>query len=376
MNTIGSTVSCDWCSTSIQKKKDDHRFCGDKCRKKWHRKRNGKPLVPNFVKVAKKTANKAIRRKISDVPNRTNIVPISPTLSPRMAEIQTKINWLESQKTSEISSSGVMYGAAGAAASRLFVKDWRLNLFAGIIGFAYGRSQDENKIITNKLQNANIQRQIDELITEITKEKDRIKNIPPPPSTNHDDYKLISADRVNELEHSKYELDGKWRYFLNYMPTSFNGIIYGLPKAGKTHLSIQFAQYLQNKFGGVMYISGEEGVEEPFNNKLQKYNSKFSVAYDVKGSFGIMKAIEKTNPKFVFVDSLNRLGLDVNDIIRFKEAFPNTVFIYVLQATKEGSFKGSQSIEHEVTSTIRVVDGVAHQRGRTVPEPTELSIFN
>ena len=88
-----------------------------------------------------------------------------------------------------------------------------------------------------------------------------------------------------------------------------------------------------------------------------------------------MKMIEKTTPKFVFVDSLNRLGLDVNDIIRFKEAFPNTVFLYVLQATKEGRFKGSQSIEHEVTSTIQVVDGVAHQKGRTVPEPTKLAIF-
>ena len=364
--------SCEWCSTSFTKKNKKHKFCSTPCRKKWWRNNNGKPLIPEFIAGK---ANKPVSRTINRKSTQSKLINISPNLSPRIAEIQTKINWLESQKVSEVSSTGLMYGGGGIALSRLMVKDWKVNVFIGVLGFMYGKNQDEHRVKNAKLQNANIQRQIDELRTDIAKEKTRELNRPAPPVQNQEDYKIISADRVGELEHSKYELHDKWRYFLNYMPTSFNGIIYGLPKAGKTHLALQFAQYLQSKFGNVMYVSGEEGVEEPFNDKLKKYNSNFQVAYDVKGSFGIMKLIEKTNPKFVFIDSLNRLGLNVNDIISFKENFPNTVFLYIVQSTKGGDFKGGQNIAHEVTSMIKVVEGVAYQKGRTVAEPTQLNVF-
>ena len=368
---MSAIASCEWCSTSFTKKNLRHKFCQTSCRVKWHRKRKGEPLIPKFKRKAKQAVRGALGIKTAYYP----IPEVSSITSPRLAEIQTRINWLESQKTTFIPSNGLMHGAGASMLSRLFTKDLKLNIAAFVVGFTYGKNGDSEKNVTIRLQNSNLQRQIDELKTDIVKENDRVKNIPPPPSTNHDAYKIISASRVGELEHEKYELDKKWKYFLQYLPTSFNAIIYGLPKAGKTHLAIQFAQYLEKKYGGVMYISGEEGVEQPFNEKLKIYGSSFSVAYDVKGSFGIMKAIEKTSPKFVFIDSLNRLGLDVDDIIKFKKTFPQTVFVYILQSTKEGRFKGSQSIEHEVTSTIQVIEGVAHQRGRTVQEPTEMAVF-
>lgn len=373
--TIRSTSSCDWCNTSFTTKNKRHRFCSTSCRKKSHRANNGKPLIPSFISNRQGKPKEAIQATLSSGRVLNIVNHVSTSESPKIAELKTRINWLESQKSMSIPSNGLFIGGGAALLSRLFTNDLMINFVSGVAGYFYGKNNDKDKLATIKLQNANLQRQIDELRTQIMREKDRIKNIPPPPSKDHNEFKIISASRVGELEHEKYELDAKWRYFLNYLPTSFNAIIYGLPKAGKTHLAIQFAQYLEKKFGKVMYISGEEGVEQPFNEKLERYNCSFNVAYDVKGSFGIMKAIEKTNPKFVFVDSLNRLNLDVDDIIKFKNTFPGTVFIYVMQATKEGRFKGSQSIEHEVTSTIQVVDGVAHQKGRTVPEPTEMQIF-
>lgn len=360
-----NTIQCDWngCGNTFIQKKTEHRFCSDRCRKKWHRRKKGQPIVPSFISKRKKSVRPSPRIKSVS------------TLSPRIAELQTKINWLEGQKVHPTATNSILYGLGSAIGSRFLVKDWRANLVFGVAGFFYGKERDRINATSIQLQNVNIQRQIDELITDISRENEGVNNVPSTPQTVHADFKMIMASRVGELEHKKYDLTDKWRYFLNYLPTSFNGIVYGLPKAGKTHFAIQLAQYLQTKFGGVLYVSGEEGVEEPFNDKLKRYMASFTVAYDVKGSFGIMKAIEKNRPKFVFIDSLNRLNLNVNDIIRFKEQFPNTVFVYVMQSNKDGSFKGSQSIEHEVTSTIRVIDGVAHQRGRTVAEPTELAIF-
>lgn len=364
--------SCEWCSNPFKKKSSVHKFCSSTCRKKANRKKNGEPLVPSFINARKKAYPLPYKVPISKVGYSTSVDQIR---TPRIAEIQTKINWLESQKLSTVSKTGFIYGMGGFIGSRIIVKDFRINLVAGAIGFLLGRQNDVEKIKAIDLQNGNFQRQIDELVIDAIKEKDRVRNFPKPPSTNHTDFKLISASRVSELSHKKYDLNSKWKYFLEYLPMSFNAIIYGLPKAGKTHLAIQFAQYLEKEFGGVMYISGEEGVEQPFDKKLKRYGSSFKVAYDVKGSHGITQAIEKITPKFVFVDSLNRLGLDVRDIINFKAKFPATVFIYILQSTKDGNFRGDQSIQHEVSSTIKVVDGVAYQKGRTVQEPTELAVF-
>lgn len=371
---MSTTNNCDWCNTSFQKKNKTHRFCSTPCRRKWHKDDKGEPLLPSFISEKQ---NKTRRRVSNNFIGNRAVKSLSVIKSPRIAQIQTKINWLESQKVSTGPGMGKWIGAAALfGGSRLFTDNLLVNIGVAALPFMFKKSPREIQLI-----NANIQMQIDELETEKIRvkreEEERAKLEAPTPSPIqvHEDFKIISASDVNGLESEKYLLDKKWRYFLNYLPKSFNAIIYGLPKAGKSHLAIQFAQYLQNKFGNVMYVSGEEGVEEPFNDKLKKWGAKFNVAYDVKGSFGIMKAIERTRPKFVFIDSLNRLGLNVNDIITFKETFPNTVFMYVMQSTKEGKFKGSQSIEHEVTSTIKVDSGTAYQKGRTTPQPTEMVVF-
>jgi len=364
-------ISCEWCSSTFKKKSSVHKFCSSTCRKKANRNKNGEPLIPSFIGKGKK----AYPLPYSGSGVSTSRTSVKSVKTPAMAEIQTRINWLESQKLSTVPKTGLIYGVGAVVTSRMLVKDYKINLAIGLMAFLIGKQNDSDRIKSNELQNGNFQRQIDELWTDVIKEKDRIQNFPKPPTANHDNFKLISASRVSELSHEKYDLTSKWKYFLSYLPLSFNAIIYGLPKAGKTHLAIQFAQYLEGNFGGVMYISGEEGVEQPFNKKLLRYRSNFKVAYDVKGNQGITEAIQRTNPKFVFIDSLNRLGLDVRDIIEFKSKFPKTVFIYILQSTKDGNFRGDQSIQHEVTSTIKVIDGVAYQKGRTVQEPTEIAVF-
>lgn len=364
-------MSCEWCNNTFQKKNSVHKFCSSTCRKKSNRHKKGEPLIPSFIGNSKSAYPLPYSKPGTD----NQVIPIPSVKTPKMAEIQTRINWLEGQKLSTIPRTGLMYAIGAGVASRMVVKDFKINVSIALMGFLLGKQNDVEKLKSIDLQNGNFQRQIDELMIEAIREKDRVQNFPKPPTSNHDNYKLISASRVSELSHEKYDLSAKWKYFLEYLPKSFNAIIYGLPKAGKTHLAIQFAQYLEKEFGGVMYISGEEGVEQPFNRKLQRYRSSFKVAYDVKGSNGITEAIERTKPKFVFIDSLNRLGLDVRDIIEFKDKFPAIVFVYILQSTKDGNFRGDQSIQHEVSSTIKVIDGIAYQKGRTVQEETELVIF-
>lgn len=191
-----------------------------------------------------------------------------------------------------------------------------------------------------------------------------------------DGYKMMTALDVINMESEKYELDGRWSDLFGYFPKNrFSAIIHGLPKNGKTHCCIQLAQYLQDKFLNVLYLSGEEGTEETFKAKLKRYDCRFKILFDIKGIQGIKNSIQDIQPTFVFVDSLTRLKLDVNDVIDLKDTYPRIAFFYILHSTKSGDYKGGSSIEHEVSSVVEVKDGIAYQVGRMIDGETSIDIF-
>jgi len=348
----GKPHNCDECRNFLIKKSDDHRFCCTPCRRKWHKKNNGHTL-PAFI------SDKINSKQMAGYPDPVVYAPPPP--SPYIPQSNKKIG----------------YAIAGALASGFILKDKAAAVVGGIIGYWLGDSQDkkENPIIEAKNKEIEFKLSLNKMVAKVNiKTLEPSKEVIKPKALDRG-YASIMANDIPLNSGLSYKLDGKWKYFLSYLPYGFSAIIYGLPKAGKSHLAIQFAQYLQSKFGDVAYISAEERTEQPFRDKLQRYKSDFRVIHDVTQYDGIANMIKDHKPKFVFVDSLTRLGLDVEAIRRFKNEFPNVVFIYVVQSTKAGSFRGSLEIEHEMTATIRVVQGVASQKGRTVSAPTDLMVF-
>ena len=53
---------------------------------------------------------------------------------------------------------------------------------------------------------------------------------------------------------------------------------------------------------------------------------------------------------------------------------PQTAFITIQQATKNGNFRGSQEFAHNCDMVIRVEAGMASHQGR-FQEPTEMAVF-
>lgn len=57
---------------------------------------------------------------------------------------------------------------------------------------------------------------------------------------------------------------------------------------------------------------------------------------------------------FIFLDSVNRLGLTPDDLNRIRAKNASKSFIFVFQTSKDGNFKGSQSFQHDVDVVIEV----------------------
>lgn len=78
---------------------------------------------------------------------------------------------------------------------------------------------------------------------------------------------------------------------------------------------------------------------------------------------------------FIFLDSVNKLGLLPKDLDKLKADNKGKSFIYVFQATKGGKFKGNNEFQHDVDVVIEVPEqGKGVQFGR-FNQGGELDIF-
>jgi hypothetical protein len=79
--------------------------------------------------------------------------------------------------------------------------------------------------------------------------------------------------------------------------------------------------------------------------------------------------------EFIFLDSVNKLGLSARDLEKLKSENKGKSFIYIFQATKAGKFKGNNEFQHDVDVVIEVPEkGKAIQFGR-FNQGGELQIF-
>ena len=186
---------------------------------------------------------------------------------------------------------------------------------------------------------------------------------------------MNSADLM-DYEYDSYDFDGKWEALIGKPQKNFHAMVFGKPKQGKSIFCVQFAKYLAENFGRVLYIASEEGFSATLQNKIRNFgmaneNLDFANYRDYEQ---IKAALERKPYSFVVIDSVNFIKIEPEQVEELKAANPNTAFITIQQATKDGKFRGSQEFAHNCDSVIEVISGVAHQIGR-FQEPSEMAIF-
>ena len=172
--------------------------------------------------------------------------------------------------------------------------------------------------------------------------------------------KVMNSMEFARMTFKGIGLTGKWKEFIGDPSPNFTAMVFGKPKFGKSTLCIDFAGYLARHHGRVLYIAKEEGLDRTLQDKLN--------ANDVKHpNLDVASAIpaDLTPYRFVFFDSVNRLQLTPEDLIKLKALHPSHAFIYIFQTTKEGNFRGANNFQHDVDVVIEVPErGKAVQFGR------------
>lgn len=164
---------------------------------------------------------------------------------------------------------------------------------------------------------------------------------------------------------------GKWRELIGDPSSNFTAMVYGKPKMGKSYLCVDFAGYLARNYGKVLYVAKEEGLDMTLQKKLNDKN----VAHPNLFVSSVLPD-SLTAYDFIFLDSVNRLGLQPEDLNRLKFQNPSKSFIFIFQSTKDGNFRGANSFQHDVDVVIEVPEkGKAVQMGR-FNQGGEINIFD
>ena len=186
---------------------------------------------------------------------------------------------------------------------------------------------------------------------------------------------ILSASELETMDYDKY-IFGEDRFgnFIGNPAVGFHAIVFALPKAGKSIWSMQFADYLANHFGNVLYIASEEGFKGTIKDKITEWTTnrthlKFA---NFKGYEEIKDNI--SGYEFVFIDSLDFANITVDEMEELKELNPTTSFVTVKQVTKDGKFRGSQEYAHNCDIIVEIIEGIAYQKGRYNPQ-SEMEVF-
>ena len=164
------------------------------------------------------------------------------------------------------------------------------------------------------------------------------------------------------MEFETIGIQGRWKELIGDPSIGFSMMVYGQPKSGKSTLMMEFAQYLAQNHGNTLYVAIEEGFGYTLKDKIQRVGAKstnLSFAADIPSS------LEGQN--FVFIDSISRGGMELEDLIKLQEKYPKIGFIYIFHTTKDGRFRGGNHYAHEVDVIVEVSPEEIKSSGRFGP---------
>ena len=182
--------------------------------------------------------------------------------------------------------------------------------------------------------------------------------------------RIMNSRTIQNMTFERLGFQGKWLDFIGDPSPGFTAMIFGKPKMGKSFLAVDFAGYLAGWHGRTLYVAREEGIDATLQEKIEE----MAVAHPDL-DFADYLPDDLSDYEFVFLDSVNKLGLTPEDLDELRTGYPKTSFIFIFQTTKSGNFRGRNDFQHDVDVVIEVPEkGIAVQNGR-FNQGGEMEIF-
>jgi uncharacterized protein YcfJ len=175
-----------------------------------------------------------------------------------------------------------------------------------------------------------------------------------------DNVKVMSLDAFKQVKIDTLDVESRSSEFYKVLgnPTgNFRMMIYGENYNGKSTYAVKLADFLSKNFGRVLFNSSEEGLSTSLQNKAKELTSNmldFSFYKTYNELIKYLKKSDTLKPRFVVIDSVNDMGMSIDDLKELIALDTQRAIIYVMQATKGGTFKGQNDFAHEADIKIKI----------------------
>ncbi len=163
-----------------------------------------------------------------------------------------------------------------------------------------------------------------------------------------------------------------WNSLFGNPAKNFTMMFHGEPHNGKTIFLLKLAQYLAENFGDVLYVSSEEFASPTMTQKVNEFLTPLPARLHFAEN---LKDPNLSDYQFIILDSVNDLGLKINEYKEIRKEHPDTAFIFILQHTKAGDFKGGKDWEHIAEIAGEVHKGVVSVTKNRYAPKSSLDFF-
>lgn len=151
---------------------------------------------------------------------------------------------------------------------------------------------------------------------------------------------------------------GPYKKYFGEVAHNFDMMLHGEPGAGKTYFLLKLANWYANNLGNVLFISDEEFGTLTLQNKIAETKSNSPNLYFSKG----LKGVDVSKFDLVILDSINSIGLTLEQYIALRAQNPDLGVIAIMQKNKDGSYKGGKDWEHEFEIAGELIFNDKNQR--------------
>lgn len=137
---------------------------------------------------------------------------------------------------------------------------------------------------------------------------------------------------------------------------NFAMALHGEPGQGKSTFAIDLAKDLGVHQQRVLFIAAEEGLGKSQQKKWNGYTSQYITLADYRNLSRVKDELKRSSYDVVFLDSVQEMKISPQQLKDLRNAYSNTAFIYILQSTKGGNFKGSNEYAHDADVKIKIAN--------------------
>lgn len=192
-------------------------------------------------------------------------------------------------------------------------------------------------------------------------------------SHNHGLNGVLTAEEMANRKLDLLDFFSFWQSLFGRPARNFTMMFHGEPHNGKTIFLLKLSQYLAENFGDVLYVSSEEFASPTMTKKVNEFLNPIPQRLHFAEN---LDDPELSEYQFVILDSVNDLGLKINEYREMRKDYPETAFIFILQHTKAGDFKGGKDWEHIAEIVGEVQKGVVTVTKNRYAPKSSLDFFS